>query len=165
MREFRVFLSYTSREEEVRQVKPLVDSYCRGLWEWARANNLDIFYDEYSMQKRQYSADELRNILGTAIHRSHLMTAFLSAEYVNSEWCRFEWLETRKERKPVLHGILWKMFRIDIPGIFLLEEYLSPEKMTDITYVSQNPTQAKIEQAARECVQDSIELIRASYQV
>ena len=165
MRKLRVFLSYTSREEEVRYIRPLIDQYCRDLWEWARTNGLDIFYDEYTMQKRQYSSDELREILGNAVHRSHLMTAFLSPEYVMSEWCRFEWLETRKERRPILHGVLWKMFRLDMPEMFLLAEYLSPEAESDVTYIRQNPTPEKTLKAARQCVQDSIQLIRRYYRV
>ncbi|HSK74545.1 MAG TPA: toll/interleukin-1 receptor domain-containing protein [Pyrinomonadaceae bacterium] len=163
MTEFHVFLSYTSREEEVKRIKPLIEVYCRDLWEWAQSKGVEIFYDDFTMEKRLYSASELEKILGDAVHKSHLMTAFLSPEYAGSEWCRFEYLETRKSRKPVVHAILWKMFRLDILPYSPEAQYLMPEEETDVMYLQVNPTPTKLKQAARECVEDSIRLIRRYY--
>ena len=165
MSEFHIFLRYTSREEEVRQIKPLIDTYCRDLWEWAQSNRIEIFYDEFTMEKRHYSPPELERILGDAVNRSHLMTAFLSPRYVESEWCRFEYLETRKTRKPILHAILWKSFRPNILPFSPLAEYLRAEGGTDVTYLRENPTPEEFKQAGRECVRDSIQLIRGYYQI
>jgi hypothetical protein len=165
MAKFRVFLSYTSREEEVKQLKPLIDIYCRDLWEWAQSNGIEIFYDDFTMKKRLYSDLELEGILGDAVHRSHLMTAFLSLSYAESKWCRFEYLETRKSKKPIVHGILWKFFRLDISPFSPEAEYLMPEGETDVTYLYENPTPEKFKQAARECVEESIKLIRRYYKI
>lgn len=165
MTEFHVFLSYSSREEEVKQIKPLIDIYCRDLWEWAQSNGIEIFYDEFTMEKRRYSALELERILRDAVNRSHLMTAFLSPRYVESEWCRFEYLETRKTRKPILHAILWKWFRLPIEPFSPEAEYLRAEGQTDVTYLRENPTLEEFKQAARECVGNSIQLIRRYYQI
>jgi hypothetical protein len=152
MTEFHIFLSYTSREEEVKQIKPLIEEYCRDLWEWARSNGIEIFYDEFSMKKRLYPESELEQILKNAVNRSQLMTAFLSPAYVESKWCRFEYLETRKSRKPIVHGILWKFFRLDILPFSPEAIYLLPEGDTDVTYLQENPTPENFKRAASECV-------------
>ena len=164
MTKLNIFLSYTSREEEIKQIKPLVNIYCRDLWEWAKSNRIEIYYDDFTMEKRQYSKTELEQILREAIGKSHLMTAFLSPSYIESEWCQFEYLETKNKKKPI-HGILWKFFRLDLPPIPELIENLLPEGKTDITYLRENPTQEEFERAAKECVKNSIELIRNYYQI
>jgi hypothetical protein len=169
MTAFHVFLSYTSREEEIKWIKPLIDIYCRDLWKWAQSNGIEIFYDDFTMQKRRYSDLELEKILRDTVNRSHLMTAFLSLAYVESEWCRFEYLVTRTSREPVVHAIVWKDFPLDIlPSIFHLfplGEALMPEEGTDVRYLHQNPTLEGFEQAARVCVRDSIKLIRRYYPI
>lgn len=165
MTEFHVFLSYTSREEEVKQIKPLIEIYCRDLWEWAQSNGIEIFYDDFTMKKRHYSDLELEKILGDAVNRSHLMTAFLSPAYVESKWCRFEYLKTRMFKKPPVHGIFWKLFRLDILPFSSLAEDLQPEEGTDVRYLHANPTPEGFKQAASECVGDSINLIRRYYQI
>ena|ERR1051325_825525 len=165
MTEFHVFLSYTSREEEVKQIKPVIDIYCRDLWEWSQSKGIEIFYDEFSMEKKQYSDKELETILRNAINRSHLMTAFLSPGYVESKWCQFEYLETRINRKPIAHGILWKWFRLNIQPFSPEAEYLMPEGQTDVTYLRENPTLEEFKQAAKECVNDSVQLIRSYYHI
>ncbi len=37
---FHVFLSYTSRENEVAALQLLVDAYCRNLWNWANSRGV-----------------------------------------------------------------------------------------------------------------------------
>lgn len=118
MDKLRVFLSYTNREEEIQKIKPLIDAYCRNLLKWAQLNEIEIFYDDFTMRKRQYSDEELEKILGKAVDKSQLMTAFLSPEYVTSEWCQFEYVRARKNRhknrETVLHAILWKPIPLNI---------------------------------------------------
>lgn len=165
MTKFHVFLSYTSREEEVKQIKPLIDIYCRDLWKWAQSKGVEIFYDDFQMEKKSYSNVELERILGDAVGRSHLMTAFLSPAYIESKWCQFEYLETRKHKKPIIHGILWKFFRLDILPFSPLAEYLLPEGETDVTYLRENPTSDELERAAKKCVENSIKLICCYYPI
>ena len=116
------------------------------------------------MQKRQYSKSELELILKVAIVKSHMMTAFLSPSYVESEWCQFEYLETKKKQKPV-HGVLWKFFKLDILPFSAEAQFLMPEGQTNITYLRENPSSEEFERAAKECVENSIELLRAHYQI
>ena len=164
MTEFRVFLSYTSREEEVKQLQPLINLYCRDLWEWARSNGIEIFYDGFMMEKRPYTELELETILKDAVNGSNLMTAFLSPLYIESKWCRLEYLESREKAKPV-HAVFWKRFMLDMSPFSPLAQYLEPEGFTDVTYLRENPTAQEFERAAKECVENSIELIRQHYQI
>ena len=165
MAEFHVFLSYTTREEEIKQIKPLIDLYCRDLWEWVQLKGIKIFYDDFTMEKRRYSAVELEEILREAVNQSHIMTAFLSLGYVQSDWCRFEYLEARKTMRTILHGIFWKDISPDVLSFFPWAEFFLPEGETDVTYLRENPTQEEFQQASRVCVRDSIKLIRRRYQV
>lgn len=54
-----VFLSYTSREDELKLVQPLVDAYCQTLWQKARNEGVYVFYDHFSLERKWYPNDEL----------------------------------------------------------------------------------------------------------
>lgn len=164
MNRFNVFLSYTTREEEVKKIKPLLDIYCRELWKWAQSNRIEIFYDDFTMEKRQYADSELEHILEDAIKKSQMMTAFLSPEYVKSKWCQFEYLKTREPKHPPVHAIFWKWFNLGT-AFLPYSEYLLPETYTDIMYLRETPTTEEFERAAKDCVENSVELIRAYYKI
>lgn len=86
------FVSYTTREAEVKAVKPLVDSYIRELERnaIAVAQISPVFYDCIYIREPLEDPDlELR--LRKAIEQSHFMAAFLSPGYIQSRWCRYEW--------------------------------------------------------------------------
>jgi len=110
------------------------------------------------------------------IRRSHLMTAFLSPEYVESEWCQFEWFERLKRERefcrdryerpapPMTHPIYWK------PDIFAhadtvlgvtLRHWDCDWDLTDVTYAYDHPD--RFVEAAKECVEHSIRLIRLMF--
>src|SRR5689334_17476862 len=105
---FNVFLSYTSREPEVKFIQPLVDRYCFELWQWARALGVYIFYDHFSLPQGQYISAELEEALSMHIKRSQLFTAFLSPSYFESNWCQFEWERMVKNKVSIVHPIYWK---------------------------------------------------------
>ena len=91
MKTFHAFVSYTSREEEVRIIQPIVDKYCHELWLWAKERGIHVFYDQFCMEKRRYSEQELTVILGSALARAQFFVGFISPCYVESRWCCFEW--------------------------------------------------------------------------
>ncbi len=159
------FLSYTSREEETRQLRPLLDQYCLDLMRWGASHGIDIFYDRLSLQPKHYEDDDLRNILSSRIRRSHLMTAFVSPEYVTSQWCQFEWEESRNPDKPALHCIYWKPFSRDMLDVLtlLISEKWEPEAITDVTYIHLDPSPSRFEEGVSECVKDTIRLIEEWY--
>lgn len=112
----KVFLSYTSREDEVREIQPFVDAYCRALWEWAKRNGIFIFYDHFSLdQSRYYPNDELNEILFAQIRASDVFIGFISPNYVGSSWCCQEWTygpmntDSRAPKNPLItQCIYWK---------------------------------------------------------
>ncbi len=171
MVDFHVFLSYTSREAEVKLIQPLVDRYCRELWKWADRNGVHVFYDHFSMPQREYSDSELEEILAQHVRDSELMTSFLSPGYIASRWCLFEAVTKALEPDPVIHAIYWKPYTLRYAGVFPKRKIKNPEKLfrkyvkrlkwTDVTYAHRRPS--RIVHAALECARDSAEIISSSY--
>jgi len=159
MRKFKIFLSYTNREEEIKLIKPFINEHCEILMEWARQKDIEIFYDEYSIKQRQYTENEMKKILSVAISDSDLMIAFLSNGYVSSEWCQFEWAESRLNQYPPIHGILWKRITQDISWLGLLGDAIMPEKLTDVSDQEITPTKETFQEALKICVEGSKEII------
>lgn len=88
----RIFISYTTREEEVRQLKPLVDAFLLALPE-ATYRELGIWYDGVDLSRNQgLSRQELAARLSAALRTCDFTLAFISPHYLRSAWCRHEWL-------------------------------------------------------------------------
>ena len=104
-----VFLSYTRREEEVSRLQPILDKYCDLLVRWARTHGVDIFYDRSAIpQGVEYSEKELKAMLEPAILKSHLLVSFLSPKYIQSKWCRFEYITKLAAASREIHNVYWK---------------------------------------------------------
>src|ERR1700733_956580 len=91
--DFHCFISYTTRESEVQQIKPLVDTFVQQIRE-ADVSVCPIFYDGWYLERRRYGIRELSARLRDGIERSAFTVAFLAPGYIESEWCRFEWAAT-----------------------------------------------------------------------
>jgi hypothetical protein len=111
---YHVFVSYTTREDEVQEVKPVVDHFLnmilRPLIE-ASIGGPPAFYDGYSMWEpiaRRRSDEEIAAILRGAIYDSEILMAFLSPEYPKSKWCRFEVRTMGEKPGGVTFPVLWK---------------------------------------------------------
>ncbi|HSI02209.1 MAG TPA: TIR domain-containing protein [Reyranella sp.] len=115
---YHAFISYTTREHEVRQVKPIVDEFLnRYLKPLIRGvlGELPVFYDGWSLDppsNRSFDESTLKYRLAEAIRDSEMMLAFVSPSYLSSRWCHFE-LATMapREREPVpapIVPIFWK---------------------------------------------------------
>ncbi|MET0648262.1 MAG: toll/interleukin-1 receptor domain-containing protein [Pyrinomonadaceae bacterium] len=167
MQRFTVFLSYTSREDEVKTVQPLVDAYCNDLLVWARTRGVEIFYDHFSLPPKQRSDTELKATLAAHIRASQFFTAFLSPSYVESRWCCFEWREAAFEVKPT-HPIYWKVDVYQDPLNYdnpvegrAVQADIKTRRLTDVTYVG---TQKRgYDQAASECVNETKRRLRQRY--
>jgi hypothetical protein len=113
--DYHAFISYTTREKEVRQIKPFVDALVDRL-KRGGVTVCPVFYDGWHMERRRYRPDELVHSLGEGIDRSAFTIAFVSPGYITSEWCQFEWHNTavvhRSRDSPAPHysilPILWK---------------------------------------------------------
>jgi hypothetical protein len=124
---FHLFLSYTTRDEEVRELKPLVDHFLNSVLRPVLEKTLgepQIFYDGYTFhqwrqkqvpspvrdlrygRKARRDPDEaLRLALKFGINESELLLAFVSDHYLVSEWCAFECKTMRAKQPRPWHDI------------------------------------------------------------
>src|SRR5258708_10150335 len=102
---FHAFMSYTTREEEVREIKPVVDRFLNDYLRpsiQAALGEPPIFYDGWYLRnapnaiRNEYS---LQRALRFAIEESEMLLAFVSPLYVQSPWCMFE-VETMARKAP-----------------------------------------------------------------
>jgi hypothetical protein len=116
---YHCFISYTSREEEVRELRPLLDDYrARLLGEGVTSYLPPVraFYDRWSLPQGPRFNWRLAWDLRRALRRSAFVVAFLSPQYLESEWCNAEltwaWNDHRTRTAPAPSGscvpILWK---------------------------------------------------------
>ena len=113
---YHCFISYTTREEEVRAIQPFVDVFLRVLLD----HDLLVapfFYDHLTLENRQYPPSELREELLKGVNASVCMVSFVSEGYLSSPWCLFEWgtmdgiqLHRGPEFSAIL-PIVWKQLR------------------------------------------------------
>jgi hypothetical protein len=118
--EHQCFVSYTTREDEVRVIKPFIDQYQRALQDAWNAqlgpSDLNVYYDGWRIQPGFRTDAWLRQTLERAIRSSAFVVAFLSPGYHSSEWCQWELSVARDEHEhrgtPALDcsclPILWK---------------------------------------------------------
>jgi hypothetical protein len=110
---FYSFMSYSTRDDEVKIIKPFVDHYVHELRRYVAY--IPIFYDGFYIP---HGHQDLRRYLAQAIYDSDFTTAFVSPGYVSSAWCLFEWWESERlsdappeDDKTLTHGLLpfvWK---------------------------------------------------------
>lgn len=105
-----VFISYSWREEEVKEIKQkkIIRGYCHKLWQLLRDRGFEVFYDEFSLPQKQYGCDELKKALREQVERCHLFTSFLSPCYIKSKWCRFECNAAVGKPPQAIQVIYWK---------------------------------------------------------
>jgi hypothetical protein len=89
--DYHCFISYTTREEEVKKIKPFVDAYTGAL----RSQGV-VFYDGWNLREAHYEDEELRRLLRDGIEQSAFSVCFLSPGYYESEWCKYEWYTTEE---------------------------------------------------------------------
>ena len=172
-----VFISYTNREDEIALIKPLVRLYIKGLWDWGQANGIDVFYDDFSMEKKKYSALQLATELGSAVTKSDLFTAFISRGYPGSSWCRYEWqLGPHKRnidmRSLTSQQIYWKpdyhnyrnhfLDSGEVPGIISADTVVRDLDNSKMTRIFNQQYPSKISQdRLSEAIIESIKVIKA----
>ncbi len=112
---FYSFMSYSTRDDEIKTVKPFVDEYAHAMR--SHVPYIPIYYDGFYIP---YGHPHLEDELARSIYDSDFTTAFLSPGYVSSSWCGFEWGYSHQlsqlsvsYKKPLKHEILpicWKHF-------------------------------------------------------
>ena len=92
---YHCFLSYTTPEEEFREVQPRVDKLIERFTNYGY-QVAPIFFDHYIFGSRTPS--NLRAALSCANHESAFMVILVSPGNFTSPWCIFEWSCMRLRR-------------------------------------------------------------------
>jgi TIR domain len=104
------FLSYTTREREIKAVLPFVDK----LIDYLKREGYEpfpFFLDRAVLGRFDGPDDELWGALAVGILRSRCVLAVVSPGYLWSGWCRREWLLAREQSCAL--AMLWKAY--DVP--------------------------------------------------
>jgi hypothetical protein len=89
---FHFFVSYTTREDEVRAIIPFVDAFVKELELRGFTAKPPFWLDRIEIGQLGNVPDEtLRDILASGIDQCIALIAFVSPGYVQSGFCRFEW--------------------------------------------------------------------------
>jgi len=105
------FLSYTSHESEVSELKKILDPFLRNISEqtWKMAG---IWYDAVDMQKEHTSLrpdNQIREELESGLRKSDFTLAMISPYYLRREWCHFEWTSSLNMHCcPTILPVCWK---------------------------------------------------------
>ena len=102
-----MFVSYTTRETEVRAIRPVVDEFLNSILRpliKASLGEPPVFYDGYSLYNPIGAAvrrpnHELRRAIRFAVEESEVLLAFVSPSYPTSPWCVLE-CETMTRKTP-----------------------------------------------------------------
>jgi TIR domain len=113
--DYHCFISYTSREDEIKKIKPFIDNYVSVL-QAQGVTFCPVYYDGWYLRRDHYEDAELQELLRDGIRRSAFSVCFLSPGYYASAWCIYEWLtteavHTRRGRPAQEYSILpicWK---------------------------------------------------------
>jgi hypothetical protein len=131
---YHAFISYTTREEEVRGIKRFIDDYNGELR--MRIKNY-VFYDGWSLKKGNdgvcphIAPRELGSELQTAVVESAFTVAFLSPGYLDSFWCSFEWITAEtahgelglKAQGYSILPVIWKPFTTPSPFYYYVQGF------------------------------------------
>lgn len=93
-----IFVSYTSRDSLTSEIKKHLDLFIDRFRQHLECLNygtfygqdVRIFYDYYRIG-HQDDSHKIRRLLSEALYQSYIMIAFISPEYLCSDWCMFEW--------------------------------------------------------------------------
>lgn len=91
--DYHCFISYTSREDEIKKIKPFIDDYI-GVLQAQGVTFCPVYYDGWYLRRDHYEDFELRERLRDGISRSAFSVCFLSPGYYTSRWCIYEWMTT-----------------------------------------------------------------------
>jgi hypothetical protein len=89
--EYHFFVSYTTREDEVKILLPHLRNFVKALYEHGYEGRLPLWWDQVNLGKFQGSDDQLRSALTGGLDQCISLLAFVSPGYLASEFCRFEW--------------------------------------------------------------------------
>lgn len=93
------FLSYTTREDEIRPIKRFIDRFIGELQAFG-VRHSHVWYDGFYLRDGRYDGAELERALSEGVAGSAFTVSFISPGYLTSGWCFYEWCMTR-----MFHGL------------------------------------------------------------
>lgn len=154
---FYSFISYSTRDDEIKRLKPLLDGYISRIRE--EINYIPVFIDRFWTDGGPGLAVSLED----ALNRSDFTTAFLSPGYASSPWCAFEWGYARclshhasmgRSRHAIL-PICWKRVSHNAEGALVFHQ--------DTIDVSAEIEASRYADAIEISVKGSLRFIRSLY--
>jgi hypothetical protein len=112
-----LFLSYSTREEEVQYLKAILDPFLVMLphYTWEK---LGVWYDAVDIRhpegpasylERKHSDEWLEHKIVKGLNDCDFTLAMLSPHYLRSGWCKFEWNKSKEiHAHPQLLPACWK---------------------------------------------------------
>jgi hypothetical protein len=89
---YHFFVSYTTREDEVRAILPYLDEFVKELERYGFTTKPLLWLDRIEIGQLKNVTDEhVRRTLANAINECTALIAFVSPGYAASDFCRFEW--------------------------------------------------------------------------
>jgi hypothetical protein len=88
------FISYTTREDEIRSIKSFIDRYIGELHALGVRHSC-VWYDGFYLRDARYEEGELERRLSFGVAGSAFTVSFVSPGYLTSGWCFYEWCMTR----------------------------------------------------------------------
>lgn len=110
---FHFFVSYTTREDEVKALLPTLEHFARELKARGFEGHIPFWFDRIAIGKFEGSDDELRCTLAHGINHCTAMIGFISPGYIESHLCKFEWAHMARSTPPMAPlsfqlPIIWK---------------------------------------------------------
>jgi TIR domain len=154
---YHFFVSYTTREDEVKALLPRLEEFVQQLRNYGYDGRLPVWWDRVNLGKFRGSDEQLRDALVHGLNECISVIAFVSPGYIASEYCKFEWNfwvtqlpHEPKSKLPLnatfLMPIVWKdidALHHDIRSLHLLDDvnrfrleindFRSWKETTDIT--------------------------------
>jgi hypothetical protein len=102
-----LFLSYTTREADVKRLKAILDPFLQALpdYTWSR---LGVWYDAVDIRHTSNGVGSepegnnswLEREILDGLQRCDFTLAMISPHYMRSHWCRFEWRSGQQIHRP-----------------------------------------------------------------
>jgi TIR domain-containing protein len=111
---YDLFVSYSRRDNASGRVSQLIDHIRSDFARFSSNRGLITFFD----QREIHGMEDWKNKILQGLRESHLLLACLSPSYLESEYCKWEFIEYLKDEVAHLHGFngVAPVYFVEVPG-------------------------------------------------